>query len=153
MSAIDCVFLTCFRSDYSFLATVLRYSGVRLLRAESVEEADFLLTAAGATAILSDVTFSEGTWRDVLQMATELHPLVPLLIVAEPVDVPFLSDCYTRGACGVLWKPLDYLLVIQTVQTLDQAARDRAGTGDLVAGRLPDERRYRRQRPPALPLR
>ena len=123
---IDCVFLTGFRSDYSFLASVLQYSGVRLHRAETLEEADFLLTVTGGTVFLSDLTFPEGTWRDALAMVAEVHPLTPALVVAEPVDRQYLRDAYPRGACGVLWKPIDFTEAIRMIRTADQAAHDRA---------------------------
>jgi DNA-binding NtrC family response regulator len=123
---IECVFLTCFRPEFSSLATILQYSGVRMLRADSLDEADFLLTVTGGTAFLSDVTFPEGTWRDALHMAAEMHPRVPSLIVADPVDWPFLSDAFERGACGVLWKPFDSTQALEMILVLHQAARDRA---------------------------
>jgi len=123
---MECVFLTCFRSEFSVLATTLHYSGVRVLRAGSLDEADFLLTVTGATALLSDVTFLDGDWRDAMRMLAQLHPLVPFLIVADPVDSPYLEDAYARGACGVLWKPFDFTLVIQMIRTVGQAARERA---------------------------
>jgi len=47
-------------------------------RAETLDEADFLLTVTGATAFVSDVTFPDGTWRDALAMVAEVHPLTPL---------------------------------------------------------------------------
>jgi DNA-binding NtrC family response regulator len=123
---IQCVFLTCFRSDYSFLASVLQYSGIRMHRAETLEEADFLLTVTGGTAFLSDVTFPDGTWREALAMVAEVHPLIPALIVADPVDRQFLTDANARGACGVLWKPIDFNESIRIIRTADEAARDRA---------------------------
>ena len=123
---IDCVFLTCFRSDYSFLASVLQYSGVRMHQAETLEQADFLLTANSGTVLLSDLTFPDGTWRDALAMLAEVHPLTPGLVVAEPVDRQYLRDVYLRGAYGVLWKPIDFTEAIRTIRTADQAARDRA---------------------------
>jgi DNA-binding NtrC family response regulator len=123
---IECVFLTCFRSDYSFLASVLQYSGIRMHRAETLDEADFLLTVTSGTAFLSDVTFPDGTWRDALAMLAEVHPLTPALVVADPVDWQFLTDAYSRGACGVLWKPIDFIQAIQMIRTADQAAHDRA---------------------------
>ena len=104
---------------------VLQYSGLRLERAESVDEADFLLTVAGATVLVSDVTFPDGTWRDALHMAAEIHPLVAPAIAAEPADWPFLADAYDRGACDVLWKPIHVLQAIYTIESLDEAARER----------------------------
>src|SRR5579872_1318719 len=79
---IECVYLTSFASESSFLTSVLQYSGVRMRAARSLEEADFLLTVTGGTAFLADVTFFDGCWRDALDMAGQMHPLVGSLIVA-----------------------------------------------------------------------
>ncbi len=123
---IECVYLTCFCSEFAFLATVLQYSGIRMLHADSLDEADFLLTVTGAGTFLCDVTFADGTWRDALYMAAQTHRHTASLIVAEPVDKPFLSDAFTRGACAVLWKPFNFTQAIDRIRTLDQAAQDRA---------------------------
>ena len=124
--AIECVFLTCFRAEFSVLAIVLRYSGIRMLRAETLDEADFLLTATAATVLMSDVQFLDGSWRDALRMAVEVHPCVATLIAADPVDSPFLFDACSRGACGTLWKPADFGAAVGLIRTADQASRDRA---------------------------
>src|SRR5215475_6747606 len=122
---IDCVYLTCFRPDFRFLATVLQYSRIRLHRAESLDEADFLLTATGATVFLSDVTFPDGSWRDAVNMLREVHPLVAALIVADPIDWPHLSDAYTRGVCDVIWRPVDLTQAGKRIRVADQATRER----------------------------
>ncbi len=123
---IECVFLTSFRSESSSVATVFQYSGVRLHRADSVEEADFLLTVTGAAVLLADVTFLDGNWRDALDMAVELHPRVTTLIVADPVDSSFLRDACDRGALGILWRPFDFTRAFEMIRTARQAAEDRA---------------------------
>jgi DNA-binding NtrC family response regulator len=122
---IECVYLTCFRSEFSLLATVLQYSRIRMMRADSLDEADFMLTVTGAGTFLCDVTFADGTWRDALYMAAQTHHHTASLIVADPVDEPFLADAFTRGACAVLWKPFDFMQTIDRIRTLDQAAQDR----------------------------
>lgn len=127
---IQCVYLTCFQSNYSFLADVLQYSAIRVHRAETVEEADFLLTVTGSTVLLSDITFPDGSWRDALLMAGEMHPRVASLLIADPADWPFLSDAYDRGACGVLPRPIDYTQALRLIRSAHQAARDRASVLD-----------------------
>jgi hypothetical protein len=122
---IECVYLTSFVSASSFLTSVLQYSGVRMHAARSLEEADFLLTVTGGTAFLADVTFFDGCWRDALDMAGLMHPLVGSLIVADPVDCPFLTGIYERGALGVLWRPFDFTREVSMIRTADQAARER----------------------------
>lgn len=122
---IDCVYLTCFRSEFSVLAIILHYSGIGMHRAETLDEADFLLTVTGGTVLLSDVTFLDGSWHDALLMARRMHPLVGSLVVADPVDGPSLMDVYELGACGSLWKPVDASRAIHLIHTLHEAVRDR----------------------------
>jgi len=123
---IECVYLTCFRSEFSTLAIILQYSGIRMHRAETLEQADFLLTVTGSTVLLSDIAFLDGSWHDALLMAGEVHPLAASLIVADPADWPSLADAYDRGACGALLKPVDFTRTIHLIRTLHEAARDRA---------------------------
>jgi DNA-binding NarL/FixJ family response regulator len=123
---IECVFLTCFEAEYARLATILQYSGIRCHRAETLREADFYLTVTGAAVLVTDVTFLDGTWRDALRMIAETHPVAPPLVTADEVDWPFLADVYELGAGGILWKPVDFTIAIELIQTVDQAARDRA---------------------------
>jgi DNA-binding NtrC family response regulator len=122
---IDCVYLTCFRSEFSVLAIILHYSSIRMHRAETLDEADFLLTVTGGTVLLSDVTFLDGSWHYALHMARQMHPLVASLVVADPVDWPSLTDVYDLGACGALWKPVDSTRAIHLIRTLHDAVRDR----------------------------
>ncbi len=133
---IDCVYLTCFRSDFSFAATVLYYSRIRLHRAETLEEADFLLTVTAATVLLSDMAFLDGSWRDALQMSSEMHSHVATLVVAENVDQPYLpdSEVCASGACGILWKPLVNDRSINLIRAVDEAARNRMAVA--MAGRF-----------------
>jgi DNA-binding NtrC family response regulator len=125
LAGIDCVFLTCFNAEFSFLALVLHYSGIRMHRADTLDAADFLLLVTSATAFLTDVAFLDGSWEDALRMATGTHPQTPAFVVADAADATCLKESYERGACGVLWKPLDIPDVIEAVRTAHQAAQDR----------------------------
>lgn len=122
------MFLTCFCSDFSFLASVLCYSSVRMHRADTLDEADFLLTVTSSTVFLSDTRFLDGSWREALHMISEVHPHVAALVVADAVERPFLSDldAYALGACGVLWKPHLLDRTIDLIRTANEAAESRA---------------------------
>ena len=124
-SGIDCVYLTSFGAEYSPLALISQYSGIRLRRAASLEEADFLLTVTEATTFVSDVTFPDGDWRDALAMAAALHPSAAALIAADPVDRAFLKGAEALWVCGIIWKPFDFIKAIDAIRTADQASRDR----------------------------
>jgi len=108
------------------LATILQFSGIRAHRAETLEEADFYLTVTGATVFVTDVLFLDGNWRDALAMVAATHPVAAALVAADEVDWPFLADAYGFGACGVLWKPIEYSRAVESIRRLDQAAHDRA---------------------------
>lgn len=122
----ESVFLTGFRSESCFLTTVLHYSGIRVHRADSLEEADFLLTVTESTSFLCDVVFPGGGWRDALLLTGRLHRRIPVLIVAERADEPFLTDANQRGAFGLVWKPFDFARTVDLIRAADQAARERA---------------------------
>ena len=62
---IDCVLLSSFRSEFTFLQNVFRPT-FRMHHAESTEQADFLLTATESTVLLSDAVFAGGSWRDAI---------------------------------------------------------------------------------------
>ena len=123
---IDCVFLTCNRSDFSFLAIVLQYSCIRMHQARTLEEADFLLTVTEGTVLLSDVKFLDGYWLDALGMISALHPHVASMVVSEEAEHPSLSEAYSVGACAVLRKPIVLDQAIEWIRVLDEAARNRA---------------------------
>jgi DNA-binding NtrC family response regulator len=123
---IECVYLTCFRPEFSVLAIILHYSAIRMHRAETLEEADFLLTVTGSTVLLSDIAFLDGSWQDALRMAGDVHPLVASTIVADPADLPSLAGACDLGACGTLLKPIDSGPAIQLIRVLHEAVCDRA---------------------------
>jgi DNA-binding NtrC family response regulator len=125
-AGIDAVYLTCFDSEFSVLAILLQYSGIRLHRADTLEKADFLLTVTAGSVLLSDVVFLDGDWRDALRLISGLHPRAGFAVAADPADGSRIPDLYERGACGVLWKPVDVLQAIALIRTINQAVRDRS---------------------------
>jgi DNA-binding NtrC family response regulator len=124
-SGIDCVFLTCFDFDFHFLANVLLGSGIRMHLAETLEQADFLLTVTGGTVLLTDASFLDGSWDDAIDMLAHFHPLVASLVTADQVDRQFVSEAPNRGACGVLWKPLEWSRVCQFIRAAHEATGER----------------------------
>lgn len=122
---IDVVYLTCFDAEFTTMALVLQYSGIRVRRADTLEKADFLLTVTGSTVLLTDFLFLDGDWRDALRMAAGLHPVVGCAVAVDPLDSHTIADLYDLGGCGALWKPVEFPRAAELIRTVDQAARDR----------------------------
>lgn len=122
---IDCVVLSSFEGESSFLRNVFRTAGIRVHHADSISEADFLLTVTGSTVLLSDVIFSGGYWQGALDLLSKGHPLVTMLVIADPVDREFLEDLFARGACGVIWKPFQFHSVTKLLRAAHEASRER----------------------------
>src|SRR5579859_4757709 len=99
-SGIDCVFLTCFAADFQVFAALLRFSGIRLHRAETIDQADFLLTVTEATVLVSDTLFLDGTWEQAADMIGNVHPRVTLVVVADE------RDDELHGSSEIVSKPL-----------------------------------------------
>ena len=122
---IDCVLLSSFASEGSFLQNVFRPSGIRVHHAESLDQADFLLTVTGSTVLLSDVIFEGGYWHTALGLLQRSHPLVTMLVIADPVDRPFIEDLFVQGACGVIWKPFQFAHVTRQIRAVHEASKER----------------------------
>ena len=122
---IQCVLLTSFESEFSFLRNVLWTAGVRVHHAESLEEADFLLTVSGSTVLLSDAIFDGGYWQAASGLLQRSHPLVTMLVIAEPADRAFVGDVFAHGACGIIWKPFEFALLKKQIRVVHEAAQER----------------------------
>ena len=122
---INCVVLSSFRSEFTFLRNVFRLTGLRMHHAESLDQADFLLTVTESTVLLSDTVFEGGTWQSALRLLRDNHSLVTMLVIADPVDWPFLGDLFDRGGCGVIWKPFDFEAVRRLIRTVHEASKER----------------------------
>lgn len=132
---IDCVVLTSFRSEFTFLRNVFERSGIRMHHAESLDQADFLLTVTESTVLLSDVIFVDGFWQGALSLLGGNHPLVTMLVIADPVDEPFLSDLFTRGACGIVWKPFQFDEVRRLIRVVHEASKERRALQEEIVSR------------------
>jgi len=122
---VHCVFLTCFTHDIEFFQRMLAYSEIRLHQAETLDEADFLLTVTASKVLLSDTVFLDGSWADALEMLSRFHPRSTFLVAADTVDSEFVRDAVNRGACAVLWKPLDWAHLTRWIRTVHEAALER----------------------------
>ena len=122
---MDVVLLTAFDDEFTFLKNVLGFAGLRVHRAGSIEQADFLLLVTEAAVLLSDVAMVDCSWHCALRMVRERHPLVSPIVIADPIDYPFLHDAFALGACGVLWKPIEFNLASRMIWIAREASIER----------------------------
>jgi len=122
-----CVLLTTFRHEFEFLAMILRHAGMHLYRADTLEQADFLITVTGARVMLCDTVCPDGTWKECVDMLAREHPGVSLVVLAEKVDAPFVADAIDAGACTVAWAPIGfdfrYLIAAAREAAMERALR------------------------------
>lgn len=122
---INCVVLSAFRSEFTFLRNVFGLTGIRMHHAESLEEADFLLRVTGSTVLLSDLVFVEGSWQSALRLLGSFYPLVTMLVIADPSDRPFLADLFNSDVCGVIWRPFEFETVRRMIRAVHEASKER----------------------------
>lgn len=122
---IDCVILSAFDSVFTFMRNIWALAGIRTHHAKTLEQADFLLLATDATVLLSDIATGECSWRSALQMIGDHHPVVTMLVIADPLDAPFLEDAPGLGVCGIIWKPIQFDSATKLTRIAHQASLDR----------------------------
>jgi DNA-binding NarL/FixJ family response regulator len=123
---IECVFLTCFNSDFQVFAVLLRRSGIHMYCAETLEKADFLMTMTDATVLLSDSAFVDGNWYEAAAMLASFHPKATLVVVADDNDSEFRTKALNRGVCQLLSKPLRMSNLRESIQTAHRISQNRS---------------------------
>jgi DNA-binding NtrC family response regulator len=123
-SGIDCVFLTSFDAEFAVFASLLRSCGIRMHRADTIEQADFLLTVTEASVLLSDAFFLEGTWDDAAYMLAVAHPSVALVVVVEEMDGAFRMEALNRGVYDLVSRPLLMSKLRQVIWAARHTARE-----------------------------
>ena len=122
---IDCVVLTAFESAFSFLRNTWVLAGIRTHHAKTLEQADFLLLATGASVLLSDPVIVDCSWRSALDMLGERHSMAAMLVMADSADRPFLEDALGLGVCGILWRPIQFDAATKLIRTAHEASLER----------------------------
>ena len=124
---IDCVFLTCFESELEVYTTLLRPSGIRIHTADTLERAEFLLIVTGATVVLSDALFLDGTWEEAANLVERLHPYLGL-VVALPAEAGVARAEVSRaGLRVVIEKPFGMGTLRAAIQAAHNSALKRVG--------------------------
>jgi DNA-binding NarL/FixJ family response regulator len=120
--SIDCVFLTCFNSEFQVFSILLGHSGVRMHCADTLEQADFLLAVTGAKVLLSDAVFLDGTWYEAAEMLADVHSSVTLVVVLDELEKTFWADCLNRGGYDLTPKPLRLNKLHQAIRNAHHSA-------------------------------
>jgi DNA-binding NtrC family response regulator len=122
-TGIDCVFLTCLDDDFDLFGGLLRVSGIRLHRADTVEVADFLLTVTEATVLLSDMLFLDGAWDTAADMIGSFHPGVSLLIALDERTSELPSGALRRAVYELVSRPMRLTPLRQAIQAAHRASQ------------------------------
>jgi DNA-binding NtrC family response regulator len=95
--------------------------------AQTLEMADFLLLASGATVLVVDTNFLDGSWRDALEMMRGVHPVVATVICAEPADRDCLACAKELGALDVLRRPIGLERLRSSIRGAHEVTVERMG--------------------------
>jgi DNA-binding NtrC family response regulator len=88
------------------LRKVLHEAGVRVHEVRSCAGARLALRALKAPAVLfSDTSLPDGTWADVLALATEGERQVPVIVVSRVVDINLYINALEKGASDFVVPP------------------------------------------------
>lgn len=122
---IDCIVLTSNISEFTFLRNVFWLAGIRMHRAQAIDQLDYLLSVTESTVLLADVTFAGDTWQSALDFLRQNYPLVPALVIAELADTLLPEDVFRCGGCGIVWRPFRFDDTGALIRAAHSASRER----------------------------
>lgn len=109
--------------DSTFIDSVslaLRSRGT-ILRASSFEEAQKLFSGIAVDIVISDYRMSRGDGHDVLREVKKLSPQTPVVLVTAFAEKDMAIRSVNLRADGLLEKPIDLVVLTQTVDRLLEA--------------------------------
>lgn len=88
------------------LRKVLSAAGVPVRLVRTCAEARAILESFGnPVALFSDIMLADGTWADVLDLATEGDRQVPVIVVSRVVDIDLYINALEKGASDFIVPP------------------------------------------------
>lgn len=88
------------------LRKVLNDAGIHVRTARSYAEAQVVLKSCNVPAVLfSDTALPDGTWADILALATEEGRHVPVVVVSRVVDINLYINALEKGASDFIVPP------------------------------------------------
>lgn len=88
------------------LRKVLNEAGIHVHMVRNCAEARFVLKEITVPAVLfSDAVLPDGTWADILALATEGELQIPVVVVSRDVDINLYISALEKGASDFIVPP------------------------------------------------
>jgi DNA-binding NtrC family response regulator len=88
------------------MAQVLKSLNIRVIQAQNCREASLLFNRrAEVDLVFAGIALSDGSWTDVLMLARQSKPFLPVIVVSQVVDVGFYLDAIEKGAFDFVTPP------------------------------------------------
>ena len=94
-------------NDPRSLSSILERERWNVRQARSLREAAPLLPGENVSLIFCERDLHDGTWKDILQQASRLHPPPPIVVFCRHADERFWAEVLNLGGYDVLLKPFD----------------------------------------------
>ena len=130
-TGIRCVFLTCFDADFRIFAQLLRFGGIRMYRADTIGEADFLLTVTESRVFLCDTVFLDGTCVLAAEMIRTVHPTVGFVLVSADADDACWDEALRLSILTVR-RPLRMDELRHAIRRAHEITEERLWRGDFL---------------------
>jgi len=89
------------------LEEMLHEQEIRTAQAHQCAEARSLLKEAGPVdLVLTDVTFADGTWKDIIQLVRKAGRKIPVIVMSRVVSMKLYLDTQDAGAADFIVPPM-----------------------------------------------
>jgi DNA-binding NtrC family response regulator len=129
---------------FQILETVLGRQGIRTSRAHSCAEASTWLAEHDAPQLVFTYTrFCDGTWADVLNLASELriHDFTKIIVVSRVVDYHVYLDSIEKGAFDFIVPPFQPEDLAFIVRSALWSAQEKGSQPKAPDGRQPRQQK------------
>lgn len=116
------------QGDIQLLSRILEHSAWKFQSAAGVAQAREVLLQRRAQVVLTDHSFPDGTWKDVLQAVSALPDPPCVLVLARNNDERTWAEALKYGAWDILPRPFIAIEVFRTVYRAWQHWQDSSRT-------------------------
>lgn len=105
------------------LRKVLNEAGIDVRLVQTCAEARQVLKDFSVpVALFSDICLPDGTWADILALATQGERQVPVIVVSRVVDINLYINALEKGASDFIVPPFYYQDVLHVLKCSTQAS-------------------------------